>query len=271
MGNDNYSVFVGPDGQIVVTTSGGATWSEVNLSSSAALTSVYFLTANVGYVGSYARIYKTSDGGNSWTYKYGSWHWIRDIYFLNANIGFAVGDYGTFLKTTNGGSSWIYSQLDELEYNYGVFFTSATEGIVLSEFGRILKTEDGGITWDYKPSGAYSDLQDVYFPDHTIGYAAGANGTILTNKSIFTHQPAVGPQKTFSIYPNPASDYLAIEGAEPFLSGHLSIIDINRKEPISQIVERSAIKVNVALLSCGIYFVRITNDRELAGVKFNKH
>jgi len=112
--------------------------------------------------------------------KFGPWHWIRDIYFINSSIGFAVGDYGTFLKTTNGGSTWNYSQLDELHYNKSVFFTSATHGIVLSTYGRILKTEDGGTSWNYIPSGTWADLNDVHFPDDTTGYIAGGMGVLKT-------------------------------------------------------------------------------------------
>jgi len=64
---------------------------------------------------------------------------------------------------------------------------------------------------------------------------------------------------------------LIIDLAKPTSNGQLSIFDVNGKELIAQHIKQSLITVNTAVLSCGIYFVRITDDSEVAGVIFIKH
>ncbi len=107
------------------TSNGGATWTLINLNMDAGayLTRVRFFNSNTGYaVGYYgnlpnnglcAYIFKTTDGGATWTRQICpsiGGDMLRDVYFIDANNGFASGE-GMILQTTDGGTNWHISAL----------------------------------------------------------------------------------------------------------------------------------------------------------------
>ena len=66
-----------------------------------------FLTDQIG-VGatSDGKIYRTTDGGNSWSLVSDTNRAVRSFVFLDAKNGFAVGDGSLFLDTSDGGATW---------------------------------------------------------------------------------------------------------------------------------------------------------------------
>src|SRR5205085_11892593 len=69
---------------------------------------VHFTSDQTGYAsGSGGAIYKTTDGGLSWSQLNSSaTEPLFDIHFVDANIGFAVGGNGTIRKTVDAGINW---------------------------------------------------------------------------------------------------------------------------------------------------------------------
>ncbi len=65
---------------------------------------------NGGEVNNYSRIWKTTDGGATWSKQDSvggapvGWKGVLAADFIDANIGYAVGDSGVILKTIDGGS-----------------------------------------------------------------------------------------------------------------------------------------------------------------------
>ena len=51
-------------------------------------------------------VYRTTDGGATWTSAATSATRLNGLYFPDASIGYAVGNANTLLKTTDGGESW---------------------------------------------------------------------------------------------------------------------------------------------------------------------
>ena len=66
-----------------------------------------FLTDQIG-VGatSDGKIYRTTDGANSWSLISDTTRAVRSFFFLDASNGFAVGDGSLFLVTKDGGATW---------------------------------------------------------------------------------------------------------------------------------------------------------------------
>ncbi len=95
---------------------------------------------------------------------------LRDIYFLNANTGWAVGEGGTILKTTNGGTTWVTQKIISNAFLIGCYFVDSNTGWVSGDAG-VFKTTDGGATWSPQ-TGPYG-LTKVYFNDKNNGWTVG--------------------------------------------------------------------------------------------------
>jgi photosystem II stability/assembly factor-like uncharacterized protein len=96
------TLWVVGESQVVVTTDGGATWTQHSLQGEDSLVGVHFVDANVGWVVG-DRIHHTTDGGATWTLQPTPQTGFRDVMFADATTGWAVGDNGVLLKTVTGG------------------------------------------------------------------------------------------------------------------------------------------------------------------------
>jgi len=150
---------------------------------------VYFLNDNLGWAanGAFAAVYKTTDGGLTWTEQLnstilGSGHYFRNIEFLDENIGFLGTLNGKFYKTIDGGDNWneviitpnppaicgLNTVGASTVYGCGAFFEPA----------HIIKSTDSGNTWSYIDMSAYATaLVEIKFLDELNGFAAGRNST----------------------------------------------------------------------------------------------
>jgi len=104
---------------------------------------------------------------------------LNSVYFVDANIGFAVGDYGTILKTNDGGINWIAQSSNTRNKLTSVYFVNYNIGYAVGDGGTILKTSNGGNLWQVQNSGTTQLLYAVYFVTSTKGYVVGPSGTYL--------------------------------------------------------------------------------------------
>jgi photosystem II stability/assembly factor-like uncharacterized protein len=190
--------------KILKTTNGGANWSE-QLDPSYSIYGLYFLDANNGWaVGgvfdSYNElfvhfIYHTSDGGNTWTSQYyeSGYYYdpvgpFNDVYFADANHGWAVGYDASIFATTDGGANWVEqdSGISGTYYNelYSVAFTDINHGWASGEDGTLLNTIDGGINWNTYDLGTGDELNSIVFTDANNGWIA-ASGYYPIHGNIF--------------------------------------------------------------------------------------
>lgn len=75
----------------------------------------------------------------------------------------------------------------------------------------------------------------------------------------------------FSVYPNPANNFLNISGSDALQMSAVKITDINGREVLnSSFSNTDAAQVNVANLASGLYIVSITSEQGVATKKFMK-
>jgi len=157
------------------TTDGGINWTQV---SNQEFGQIQFVNSQVGYgnrIGySNGRMYKTTDGGNTWDVNIEVDEEINAFHFVDENNGYFVGDQGLIYKTNDGGTNW-----EELEIPYEwytqVKFYSKNVGYIADEDGKLYKTENGGISWEYLTQ-QYS-INSIELINDKI-YTAGTNGKI---------------------------------------------------------------------------------------------
>ncbi|CAM4318173.1 T9SS type A sorting domain-containing protein [Flavobacterium terrigena] len=151
---------------------------------------VFFLNENLGWAanGGFAEVFKTTDGGATWTSQItwqllGSYHYFRNIEFLDENIGFLGTLNQKFYKTIDGGTTW--SLVTNITPNpvaicgLDCVGTSTVYGCG-TYYGPplIIKSTDSGNTWQYIDMSAYANaLVDINFINENIGFVTGNNAT----------------------------------------------------------------------------------------------
>lgn len=149
---------------------------------------LFFLDESTGWAanGFYAAIYKTTDGGITWSEQLnendlGGSYYFRNIEFLNENVGFVGTLNGEFFKTSDGGTTW--SEVTDLSPNPNAICGLDTVGDstiygcgAFFEPAHIIKSEDSGNTWSYMDMSEYADaLVEILFLDELTGYVSGNN------------------------------------------------------------------------------------------------
>ena len=132
-------------------------WEPVNYSEDLELTSVYFVTADEGWVAGggsagHGVLLHTKDGGKSWEVALGdpegNQRGFRDLQFVDQTTGFAVqgtgiGDH-SLLRTIDGQHWSVVGTVPQHRADYQ--FLSATVGVAASG-SEIRRTTDAGRTW----------------------------------------------------------------------------------------------------------------------------
>jgi len=103
---------------------------------------------------------------------------LRDVFFLDSTLGWAVGNAGVVRKTTNGGVNWLSQTSGTSNTLFGVHFVNDTVGWVVGQSGTIRKTTNGGTTWVAQTSGTSNTLFGVHFVNDMVGWVVGQSGTI---------------------------------------------------------------------------------------------
>ncbi len=144
------------DGTVFRTDNNGGTFAQKNPlpgtrapGGTATPVDVRFITDQIG-VGatSDGKIYRTTDGANSWSLISDTARAVHSFFFLDANNGFAVGDGSLFLVTKDGGATWTPKDIGIPPTNLrSIQCASLTLCVMTTEPGTALvRTDDGGTT-----------------------------------------------------------------------------------------------------------------------------
>lgn len=102
--------------------------------------------------GSTLVVYRTTDGGQTWTYgttvnRTVENEAIQAWSFPTFDDGFATDGHKVF-ETTDGGRTWSsFTPNISLQYAVQLQFTSSKDGWALMNSGVLYRTADGGHTW----------------------------------------------------------------------------------------------------------------------------
>lgn len=142
------------------------------------LTNIFFVDANTGFaIGLSGTIRKTTNGGLNWFAQTVPADNLYGIFMLNATTGYISGD-GVFYKTTNGGTTWV-DPGGPVRLHREIYFVDVNTGYTCSGIGALDKTTNGGSVWTALNSGTTQNLNNIKFTDALTGFVTGYNGTIL--------------------------------------------------------------------------------------------
>jgi len=123
-------------------------------------------------------MYKTTDGGNTWSLNFEIEEEINDFHFVDENNGYFIEDQRSLYKTNDGAESW--HQFDNhVGLHTLVKFYTKNIGYVTNKYGRIYKTMNGGESWEQITTEM--GTRAIEFVKDKI-YTAGAGGRIYQRK-----------------------------------------------------------------------------------------
>lgn len=119
---------------------------------------------------------------------YSGYDTIRALYFVSADVGWCIG-YGDIFKTLDGGQTWSLQHASPNPYTLGgLRFDTADVGWALSWRGDssklLLKTTDGGTTWAPVDNSSFIDWMAA-FADSDIVYGMHRFSTIFPENSLY--------------------------------------------------------------------------------------
>lgn len=129
---------------------------------------------------------------------------LHDVYFVDAQTGWAVGDRGTLWQTRDGGAHWSLHALPTNASLRSIAFADAQRGWIAGGWpnpysgvtsGTLWRTLDGGKTWRQIETNHLPDLRQIGFFDLKHGWAVGEpsslfpSGLLQTSDGGLTWQP----------------------------------------------------------------------------------
>jgi len=158
----------------------GKTWNPVTTNLNIPIiNSMYFINDTLGFVGSSYDVYKTINGGKTWTIKQvPSGSNVAALMFPTMDRGFGTGCSSCFfMETKDQGKTW-----QSLPYGgyKGFEFVDSLYGFAIGGSSSFLHTQDGGDTWYTIPGPSQFNVQMSCTSRDTC-YAVGAIGIFRTN------------------------------------------------------------------------------------------
>ncbi|OHD15234.1 MAG: hypothetical protein A2Y38_04240 [Spirochaetes bacterium GWB1_59_5] len=170
------------DGYVNYTHDDGATWAYHTFGGENVF-SVFVVDPATMLAGTfYGSIYKTVDGGLTWTAKRtgaGAGYLVFTIKMFNSILWATVGG-GKISKSTDNGSTWTDISLGTMANINDIYFPTASVGYAVGDHGFVAKTTDGGATWYPIPVTEDVYLRTVYFSDALVGFADCGDTTRTT-------------------------------------------------------------------------------------------
>ena len=202
--NDITGWAVGSNGTILKTSDGGLTWSAQTSGTDQDLEVVHFIDENTGWVtgggvtAEAAPMLKTTDGGENWEalfYNFNAF-FIRDIFFVDENVGWAI-KMDSIFRSTDGGMTWTsedfttnvtVSSLNNKE----IFATSDSVAFVAgrrdisgtSKTATVFDRREYNAPNFWGPDGLNQfdndeALQCITFANDSVGFVGGTKGKIF--------------------------------------------------------------------------------------------
>ena len=273
------------------TTNGGITFETVNAPISQNIEDIQFLTEQIGYAKGPDKLYKTIDGGNTWTVILDNYY-SGAFFFLNQNIGFvyANGNY----KTIDGGLNFSIIEYPNESMLQAVDIFSLNENIIwqvdglfllcgcpaeycLTKINQLESPENQVINNCDLGDGFDSVLNAIHFANDTNGYAVGHlsytgdMGPPLSIGAIFKNSTGtmlaankVNKKEEIILYPNPASDNIIVSLAENSKNSfYVEITNCLGEIIFSKFYQAdNSAKINVESFSKGIYFLTVNSHEK---------
>lgn len=265
---------------VYITTDGGDTWVPATTGPGTGQLALCYADANTLFAcGNDQSIFKSTDGGATWTSSYQGVFQIVNlgIDFLDVNNGMVTSEEGQYFKTSDGGANWTPGTIpNQFGLMRGVVMLDLNNIFVCATPGQVFRTIDSGANWTddsgVNPNPSYYAI--TFTPDGT-GFVSGSGstgGTILRRTPITLgaeDRRLAGP--SLNAYPNPVSGQLTVEfNSAPGERMDLSVVNGLGQAVLTQrIMSNRGVMTRVSLdlsgFAQGMYRIELSDDGGVIG------
>lgn len=211
-------------------------------------------------------IYKTTDGGLSWTLSLNTnQEKVTFIKFVNDSVGFAMKKF-SLMRTADQGQSWSQVYSSSGNYMYSIAFRN-NYILACGQNGTIISSDDNGLTWQTEIIPSTNQINDVWITN-SAAYAVGDNGTLLKKCLSLQNTKQSTNSSDILIFPNPVSELLSIHTG----SGNLKTVEIKNVHGQTLMIfpVRDNQITSMQELPAGIYFLQVKDEKQITTLKFLK-
>lgn len=185
--NRDVGFLIRSDGSVLRTEDGGARFasrSALPATGGGPPNDAWFTTPERGFVvtgsDTLGRIYRTTDGGNTWTEAATSAA-MRGLFFVSPTTGYAVGQ-SAVLKTTDGGDTWNPTEAELDLPLRSVRCADEQHCVLITAGGRVEYTDDGFQT--IKPSQYTFPATAVHIPGEAAAFASSNRVVVVGARGV---------------------------------------------------------------------------------------
>ncbi|MBI4534681.1 MAG: T9SS type A sorting domain-containing protein [Ignavibacteriae bacterium] len=231
-----FAVVAGPGGTVFRTYNGGVAWESIGypvLPDAFWIEDVKFVNRNVGWIvgldqdfGHDQSVYRTTDGGTTWTQAMNQPSYMWAVDFVDDQHGWITTIGELYFRTTNGGTTWLSG-------TYPLYFTSPTVsdiqfadqnvGWAVGWYGFVARSTDGGANWTYQDIGTTEDhIFSIHVVSPNESWMTGREADVLTMRGVVYHTTNGGTTWTREVTsPNPYWGYaITGSGASVWTAGY---------------------------------------------------
>lgn len=199
-----FQIAVGSLGAAVRTMDGGATWASITPGSDT-LRGVFALnTSDIYAVGSSATLYKSSNGGTSWTKQNTTLSTTTTLYGVWAsgpNDVWAVGASGSIVRSSDGGTTWIKLTPPASTTLNAVWGSGPNDVYFAGEGGTVWRTTSSGASFTPLLTNVTNSLTGIWGSGADNVYVVGSSGTVLRTTNSGTSFSKMGtPDSSTTLY-----------------------------------------------------------------------
>jgi len=174
---------VGDLGLVLKSEDGGQTWTDVSVETTKDFYTVHFVSVDTGWVvgswytsggGGTESLFKTTDGGQTWKVQFAG-STIYDMYFTDADTGYAAGEDDLVQKTTDGGQTWDAVHESSGFDGEALRSLSVRDSVIwaVGTNGKMISSADYGQTWTTHDPGVSLNFNSIAFRNATEGFVVG--------------------------------------------------------------------------------------------------
>lgn len=157
-------------------------WTQSTVFTSFKINDLLFLNQTTGFaVDSAGRVFKSINGGITWTSKLNSYSELTKIIFTDNSNGWIIGKNGRLYQTTNGGETWSRNYTISSVSNFhflDISFINNSTGWISCSNGKIYKTTNNGLSWQIIRTETAYNNSFLHFFDFNNGLFYKSGGTL---------------------------------------------------------------------------------------------